>query len=137
MDFLEEIKKLEEQGVFICYSYDHYTSGTNVSFSIQFSSTYPDGHRHQTGWYGDNHEFGDVHEAMKTSVLMAKWFLKGNRVQSFFHNVKETVTKKGHKEWMKQRGLEIELGEYLETISPHFKEWGEEVERVMKERDNE
>jgi hypothetical protein len=42
-----------------------------LNFSIEFR----DYERAQTSWYNDNHEFGDVADAMEASVRMAKWYL--------------------------------------------------------------
>ena len=66
-----EYEILEENGVFIYYSYDHYQDGTNCNFSIEFRD-----YKQQTGWYGDNHEFGNVKEIMIFSRKLALWYLE-------------------------------------------------------------
>jgi hypothetical protein len=68
---LSEYAELEKQNVFINYSVEHYGDGCNLNFSIEFR----DYERAQTGWYNDNHEFGDVADTMEASVRMAKWYL--------------------------------------------------------------
>lgn len=68
---LETFKKLEENGVFIHYIPEHYSDGTNLCFSIEFRN-----HNTQTGWHNDNHEFGDVTETIKKSLMLAEWYLQ-------------------------------------------------------------
>lgn len=68
---LDTYKKLEDNGVFIHYNYEHYNDGTNLCFSIEFKN-----HNTQTGWYNDNHEFGDVVTTIKKSLMMAEWYLQ-------------------------------------------------------------
>ena len=64
---LSEYAELEKQNVYIHYSLD----GCNLNFSIEFR----DYERAQTGWYNDNHDFGDVADTMEASIHMAKWYL--------------------------------------------------------------
>ena len=71
---LETYRELEEQGVFIHYIPEHYNDGSNYNFSIEFRN-----HKTRTGWYNDNHEFGDVVKTMTSSVLLAKWYLENPR----------------------------------------------------------
>lgn len=68
---LDSYRTLEENGVFIHYEFEHYNDGTNLNFSIEFKN-----HNTRTGWYNDNHEFGDVYETMYKSVHLAQWYLK-------------------------------------------------------------
>jgi len=68
---LETFKKLEENGVFIHYIPEHYSNGTNLCFSIEFRN-----YNTQTGWHNDNHEFGDVTETIKKSLMLAEWYLQ-------------------------------------------------------------
>lgn len=67
---LDHFDTLEQNGVFIHYSYDHYKDGTNCNFSIEFTNQ-----NTQTGWYGDNHEFGEVKDVMLFSIKLAFWYL--------------------------------------------------------------
>ncbi len=67
---LDHFDTLEQNGVFIHYNYDHYTDGTNCNFSIEFTNQ-----KTQTGWYGDNHEFGGVKDVMLFSIKLALWYL--------------------------------------------------------------
>lgn len=72
MDFnLETYKLLEENGVYIHYSPEHYNDGSNLNFSIEFKNQ-----KTQTGWYNDNHEFGDVYETILASMKIAMWYLE-------------------------------------------------------------
>ena len=67
---LETYKLLEENGVYINYLPEHYNDGVNLNFSIEFRKQ-----KTQTGWYNDNHEFGDVYNTMCKSLELAKWYL--------------------------------------------------------------
>lgn len=98
----EAIRKLESLGVFIHLSYDHYKDGSNCSFSIEFTKqeAYPEKHL-QTGWYGDNHEFGDTADCIECAIRFANWLLEDSNLYWYFYNVKETVTKEGHANFIK------------------------------------
>lgn len=82
---LETYKTLEENGVYIHYIPEHYGDGTNLNFSIEFRK-----HKTQTGWYNDNHEFGDVYETMTKSLKLALWYLQCEKrislINSGYHN---------------------------------------------------
>lgn len=68
---LETYNLLEKYGVFIHYSPDHYEDGSNMLFSIEFTNQ-----KTQTGWYNDNHEFGDVPRTLLCSLKLALWYLE-------------------------------------------------------------
>lgn len=68
---LETYNLLEKHGVFIHYSPDHYEDGSNMLFSIDFTNQ-----KIQTGWYNDNHEFGDVPRTLLCSLKLALWYLE-------------------------------------------------------------
>lgn len=72
---LDSFTDLESKNVFIHYSLEHYTNGRNLNFSVEFRD-YP---RAQTSWYNDDHEFGDVRQAMETSIRLAYWYLDNPR----------------------------------------------------------
>jgi len=82
---LEELDYLEENNVFIHYSYDHYNNGTNCNFSIEFRNK-----NVSTGWYGDNHEYGNVRQVMIFSIKLAIWYLDNPKfidlINSGYHN---------------------------------------------------
>jgi len=63
--------KLEESGIFIHYTHEHYNDGINLCFSIEFKNQ-----NTQTGWYNDNHEFGGIGETMYKSIQLALWYLE-------------------------------------------------------------
>lgn len=74
---LETYKELEDKGVYIHYLPDHYDDGSNLNFSIEFRKQ-----KTQTGWYNDNHEFGDVSNTMRYSMMIALWYLQDtNRIE--------------------------------------------------------
>jgi hypothetical protein len=68
---LKTYQELEKKGVYIHYIPEHYDDGSNLSFSIEFRH-----HNKQTGWFNDNHEFGDVYNTMIKSIKLAKWYLE-------------------------------------------------------------
>jgi hypothetical protein len=68
---LDEYKKLEDLGVYFHYSPEHYSNGSNLNFSIEFKN-----YDTQTGWYNDNHDFGDVYNTMIKSIQLAYWYLE-------------------------------------------------------------
>lgn len=82
---LDEYKKLEELGVYFHYSPELYDDGCNLNFSIEFKN-----YDTQTGWYNDNHEFGDVYSTMTKSIQLAYWYLEDPKrieiIDSGYHN---------------------------------------------------
>jgi hypothetical protein len=70
-DTLNIYKTLEDNGVYIHYAPEHYTDGSNLSFSIEFTKQ-----KTQTGWYNDDHEFGDVYDTKVKSIKLALWYLE-------------------------------------------------------------
>jgi hypothetical protein len=90
---LESYALLEEKGVFIHYGPEHYSNGSNICFSIEFildrkAFTKKIGKkpidelgkekltREQTGWYNDNHDFGNATQTMVASIKLAFWYLE-------------------------------------------------------------
>ena len=70
-DTLNIYKTLEDNGVYIHYAPEHYKDGSNLSFSIEFTK-----YKTQTGWYNDDHEFGDVYDTKVKSIKLALWYLE-------------------------------------------------------------
>jgi hypothetical protein len=68
---LDTYKTLEDNGVYIHYTPEHYKDGTNLNFSIEFTK-----YKTQTGWYNDDHEFGDVYDTKVKSIKLALWYLE-------------------------------------------------------------
>jgi hypothetical protein len=68
---LNTYKTLEDNGVYIHYAPEHYKDGSNLSFSIEFTKQ-----KTQTGWYNDDHEFGDVYDTKVKSIKLALWYLE-------------------------------------------------------------
>ena len=68
---LNTYKTLEDNGVYIHYAPEHYMDGSNLSFSIEFTKQ-----KTQTGWYNDDHEFGDVYDTKVRSIKLAQWYLE-------------------------------------------------------------
>ena len=68
---LNSYKTLEDNGVYIHYVPEHYKDGSNLNFSIEFTK-----YKTQTGWYNDDHEFGDVQDTKVKSIKLALWYLE-------------------------------------------------------------
>ena len=68
---LNSYKTLEDNGVYIHYVPEHYNDGSNLNFSIEFTK-----YKTQTGWYNDDHEFGDVYDTTVKSINLALWYLE-------------------------------------------------------------
>jgi hypothetical protein len=68
---LSSLKTLEDNGVYIHYVPEHYNNGSNLNFSIEFTK-----YKTQTGWYNDDHEFGDVYDTTVKSLKLAQWYLE-------------------------------------------------------------
>jgi hypothetical protein len=68
---LKSLKTLEDNGVYIHYVPEHYNNGSNLNFSIEFTKQ-----KTQTGWYNDDHEFGDVYDTTVKSLKLAQWYLE-------------------------------------------------------------
>jgi hypothetical protein len=68
---LKSLKTLEDNGVYIHYVPEHYNNGSNLNFSIEFTK-----YKTQTGWYNDDHEFGDVYDTTVKSIKLALWYLR-------------------------------------------------------------
>ena len=68
---LKSLKTLEDNGVYIHYVPEHYNNGSNLNFSIEFTKQ-----KTQTGWYNDDHEFGDVYDTKVRSIKLAQWYLE-------------------------------------------------------------
>lgn len=73
MDFLQQISDLESKGVFIDFSNEIYSDGTNCCWQIRFIKE-----DHVTMMYNDNHEFGNVAQSMQKAVDYA-YFLLANK----------------------------------------------------------
>jgi hypothetical protein len=68
---LSSLKTLEDNGVYIHYVPEHYKDGSNLNFSIEFTK-----YKTQTGWYNDDHEFGNVYDTKIKSIKLAQWYLE-------------------------------------------------------------
>lgn len=99
MDLTKEIRDLEAEGVFIHLTHEHYTNGSNCNWSIEFTKFIDQ--NNQTGWYGDNHEFGDTVDCYAAAFRLAKFLLENDNLIWYFFNIKETVTAEGHANWLK------------------------------------
>src|SRR6056297_2111749 len=67
----DRLNELQRKNVFIHTQVEHYDDGSNVCFSIEFKD-----YKEQTGWYNDNHEFGDAGDVMKSAIELAEWYLE-------------------------------------------------------------
>ena len=74
----ERLNKLQLKNVFIHIEPEHYKNGSNACFSIEFRD-----YGEQTGWYGDNHEFGEFGDVMYAALELAEWYLEDdNRIKA-------------------------------------------------------
>ena len=92
---LNTYKTLEDNGVYIHYVPEHYNDGSNLNFSIEFTKyktqnvkllhrdnekivVLPIGEKLNvaTGWYNDDHEFGNVYDTKVKSIKLAQWYLE-------------------------------------------------------------
>ncbi len=132
MNFLEEIKKLKEQNVFIEFSNEHYPNGSNCNFSIRVIEDAKT--KYGTGWHGDNHEYGDVEEVMEAAVKMAKWFVEDkDRMYDYFTWAKETVTKEGKARWDTHNKTSQALHDYMYKNHAPYKKSSDDGKKFMEE----
>lgn len=102
MNLIEEIRALEAKGVYIHLNHEHYTTGSNCNWAIEILDENRR-RKYHTGWYGDNHEFGDTIGCYEAAFRLAKFLLTDDNAEWFFFNVKETVTQQGYDNWIKHR----------------------------------
>jgi hypothetical protein len=87
---LSSLKTLEDNGVYIHYVPEHYKDGSNLNFSIEFTK-----YKTQTGWYNDDHEFGDVYDTTVKSLKLAQWYLEDpKRIELIDCSMKDPECKK-------------------------------------------
>lgn len=112
MDILKEIRELEKENIFIFFSHDLYKDGSNCSFSILFGNHNSDDN--QTGWYGDDHEFGDTADVMVRAIEVA-WFMNKNLdyIKWYFYSAKETRSKEGYDNMMKSMEIQKKISEFI------------------------
>lgn len=79
---LNSYKILEDNGVYIHFATEHYTDGSNLCFSIEFTN-----YNTQTIWYNDDHEFGDVEQTTSKSIKLALWYLEDPRRIEFINGI--------------------------------------------------
>ena len=86
---LESLEELEKKGAFISYGPEHYKDGSNLCFSIEFvvdrsslGAKKTDKYGNEipsiiaTGWYNDNHDFGNACQTMIAAIKLAFWYLE-------------------------------------------------------------
>lgn len=66
-----KLNQLQQKNVFIHTNIEHYNDGSNICFSIEFRD-----YDKQTGWYNDNHEFGDAGDVFDSAIQLAEWYLE-------------------------------------------------------------
>jgi hypothetical protein len=102
MDLIKELRELEAKEVFIHLQHEHYKNGSNCNWAIEILDENRD-RKYHTGWYGDNHEFGDTIDCYVAAIRFAKWLLEGENAEWFFADNKETYTVEGYNRWVKVR----------------------------------
>jgi hypothetical protein len=89
----DDIKYLEDNGVYIHMTHEHYKDTSNTMLSLEFVTKTENGYTTiQTASYGDNHEFGDTIRAIKCIIKLGKWYLEDeqriNLISSGYHDEK-------------------------------------------------
>ena len=105
MEEFDVFNELEKKGVFIHYSPEHYKDGSNLMFSIEFTKE-----KKQTGWYNDNHEFGNVQQTIYKSTQLALWYLE---IPSRIETIDYYINIIGNPEYLKHHD---ELFEFLKSL---------------------
>ena len=86
MNIEKELAELEAKGAFINWNSEHYGNGTNMSFQIEIildrnlltdREKYSDA-TFKTGWYNDNHEYGDVVPSLIAAIKIANAYLEND-----------------------------------------------------------
>ena len=125
MDIYKEIVSLEKKGIFICFVYDHYPTGTNCNFSIEFTDRLPadkstkfvKGRKeYKTGLYGDNTEFGDTADTMVAAIKIAKWLSKKDNVERYFGGGFGSVTEEGRKKFEEKLAFDKKFGTMVNKL---------------------
>lgn len=85
--------KLITKDYIIHYGLDEYPDGNNLLFSIEFPNYRTrKGYIQQTGWYNDNHEFGNEHQSKESSIKLANWYIEDikriHMIDSGYHDPK-------------------------------------------------
>ena len=86
MNIYEEIKKLKEKNVYIDFNHEYYPDGANCLFSINFLNTKFETGKDsdKTGWYGDNHEFGDTEDVMIKAIDVANFLISDEKYLKYY-----------------------------------------------------
>jgi len=116
MNIHKEIQALDKKRVYIHFNHEHYKNGSNCNFSVEFVDKNGK-HLNQTGWWGDNHEFGDVADATVAAIKIAKWLAKDNKFKKYFEHCNETITKKGHAQWKRVQAFRDKFEKYINRLT--------------------
>lgn len=106
MEFIDEIRYLEGEGVFIHIQHEHYKNGSNCNWSVEFTKF--EQRNNQTSWFGDNHEFGDTIDCYAAAFRIAHFLLKDDNLKWYFLEKIETVTDEGRANYSKHRKVREE-----------------------------
>ena len=138
MNFIEQITDLRKKGVTIDFSNEWYTTGINCNWSVTFHNyLYPEKpgvktdafasrtRQWKTGWYGDNHEFGDVPQSMEAAVKFAYFMLENEEVlkMHFSPNFWEYPNHEELSKKLEEFLCSIETEEYLEISKKSHEEF--------------
>lgn len=87
----ESLKYLIHKGVYISFVWEHYVSGSNLNFQIEFrKSNVP---VWTSMWYGDNGEWGDGERVMRCAIEAGHTVL--DATSGIFHP--DDISKQVHK----------------------------------------
>lgn len=131
MDIRAALTELEKKSVFIHYSYDHYKNGTNLNFSIEFRGWGPD---FQTGWYGDNHEFGDIGRTLEKSIIIATELSNEKETLEAYFSIVHNSSLDPESPWMKREDASRKVSNIV--YKNVTKEWEEAGKKFMENEGN-
>lgn len=131
MDIRAALTELEKKNVFIKYSYDYYDNGVNLNFSIEFRGWGTD---FQTGWYGDNHEFGDVGRTLEKSVIIATELSNEKETLEAYFSIVHNSSIDPESPWIKRQLASQKIQNIV--YKNVTKEWEEFGKKFMKDEEN-
>jgi len=80
----DDIKHLEDNGVYIHMTHEHYKDVSNTMLSLEFVTKTENGYT--------SHEFGDTIRAIECIIKLGKWYLEDeqriNLISSGYHDEK-------------------------------------------------
>lgn len=117
-------KNILVNGITIKYFIQHYKDGSNLNFAFHWKELDEEFH---TGWYGDNHEWGDPERVVGVTKRMAEELSKVPEfiISDYFDGRNIPGTEKGLKMLEKRRAAEdVIRGIIYKYTTKEFKNMG-------------